>query len=123
MKHTAKIRVMRVDDHFVVRAGLVGALTLNAEIEVVAECGSGEQAIEAYRKRRPDLVLMDRRLPGMNGVEATAAILRDFPEARIISLAATDGEEDIHRAVAAGVVRYLPKTMGRKELLAAIRAP
>ena len=74
MKHPAKIRVMRVDDHFVVRAGLVGALTLNAEIEVVAECGSGEQAIEAYRKRRPDLVLMDWRLPSMNGVEATAAI-------------------------------------------------
>ena len=121
MKHAAKIRVMLVDDHFVIRAGLVGALTLDAEIEVVAECDSGEQAIEAYRNRRPDLVLMDWRLPGTNGVEATAAILRDFPDARIISLTATDGEEDIHRAVEAGVVGYLPKTVSRKELLAAIR--
>ena len=62
MKHASKIRVMLVDDHFVVRAGLVGALTLDAEIEIVAECDSGEQAIAACRKRRPDLVLMDWRL-------------------------------------------------------------
>jgi DNA-binding NarL/FixJ family response regulator len=122
MKSALKIRVMLVDDHFVVRAGLVGALTLDAEIEVVAECDCGEDAIAAYRKRRPDLVLMDWRLPGISGVEATAAILREFPEARIVSLTATEGEEDIHRAVKAGVVGYLPKTVSRKELLAAIRA-
>jgi DNA-binding NarL/FixJ family response regulator len=122
MKSESRIRVMLVDDHFVVRAGLVGALTLDAEIEIVAECGTGEEAVTAYRKRRPDVVLMDWRLPGMSGVEATAAILGEFPAARVVSLTAVEGEEDIHRAVEAGVVGYLSKTVSRKELLAAIRA-
>jgi two-component system NarL family response regulator len=80
-----KIRLMLVDDHFVVRAGLAASLGLEPDIEVVAECGSGEQAIEAYRAHRPDVVLMDWRLTGMSGVEATAAIRREFPEARVVS--------------------------------------
>ena len=116
------IEALLATDRLFEAAVISGALTLDAEIEIVAECDSGEQAIAAYRKRRPDLVLMDWRLPGISGVEATAAILREFPEARIVSLTATEGEEDIHRAVEAGVVGYLPKTVSRKELLAAIRA-
>ena len=72
MKPASKIRVMLVDDHFVVRAGLVGELTLDAEIEVVAECDCGEEAFATYRKRRTDLVLMDWRLPGISGTEGSA---------------------------------------------------
>ena len=117
-----KIRLMLVDDHFVVRAGLAGSLGLEPDIEVVAECGSGEQAIEAFRVHRPDVVLMDWRLSGMSGVEATAAIRREFPEARVVSFTVYEGEEDIARAVEAGVVGYLPKSSTRKEILAALRA-
>jgi DNA-binding NarL/FixJ family response regulator len=117
-----KIRLMLVDDHFVVRAGLAASLGLEPDIEVVAECGSGEQAIEAYRAHRPDVVLMDWRLTGMSGVEATAAIRREFPEARVVSFTVYEGEEDIARAVEAGVVGYLPKSSARQEILAGLRA-
>jgi autotransporter-associated beta strand protein len=120
MKTTSKIRLMLVDDHFVVRAGLAGSLALDPAIEIVAECGNGEQALPAYRQHRPDVVLMDWRLPGISGVEASAAIRAEFPAARIITLTVFEGEEDIHRAVAAGVNGYLPKTASRMELLAAI---
>jgi two-component system NarL family response regulator len=117
-----KIRLMLVDDHFVVRAGLAGSLGLEPDIDVVAECGSGEQAIEAYRTHRPDVVLMDWRLSGMSGVEATAAIRREFPEARVVSFTVYEGEEDVARAVEAGVVGYLPKSSSRQEILAGLRA-
>lgn len=117
-----KIRLMLVDDHFVVRAGLAGSLALEPDIEIVAECGSGEQAIEAYRARQPDVVLMDWRLTGVTGVEATAAIRREFPEARIVSFTVYEGEEDIARAVDAGAIGYLPKSSSRQEILAALRA-
>lgn len=117
-----KIRLMLVDDHFVVRAGLAGSLGLEPDIEVVAECGSGEQAVEAFAQHRPDVVLMDWRLSGMSGVEATARIRREFPAARIISFTVYEGEEDIARAVEAGVMGYLPKSSSRQEILAGIRA-
>jgi DNA-binding NarL/FixJ family response regulator len=117
-----KIRLMLVDDHFVVRAGLAGSLGLEPDIEVVAECGSGEQAVEAFGRHRPDVVLMDWRLAGMSGVEATAAIRRQHAGARIVSFTIYEGEEDIARAVEAGVVGYLPKSSSRQEILAAIRA-
>lgn len=116
-----RINLMLVDDHFIVRAGLAGSLTLDPGIKVVAECDSGEEAIEVYRKRKPDVVLMDWRLPGMNGVEAMRKIREEFPNARIIALTAFEGEEDIHRAVEAGVSGYLPKSVRRRELLVAIR--
>jgi len=118
----AKIRLMLVDDHFVVRAGLAGSLGLEPDITVVAECGSGEQAITAFREHQPDVVLMDWRMNGMSGVEATAAIRREHPQARIISFTVYEGEEDVIRAVDAGVVGYLPKSSSRQEILVAIRA-
>jgi two-component system NarL family response regulator len=119
---TAKIRLMLVDDHFVVRAGLAGSLALEPDIEIVAECGSGEQAIAVFRECQPDIVLMDWRLAGISGVEATAAIRREWPEAKIVSFTVYEGEEDIARAVDAGVVGYLPKSSSRQEILAALRA-
>ena len=117
-----KIRLMLVDDHFVVRAGLASSLGLESDVLIVSECGSGEQAITAYREIRPDVVLMDWRLSGISGVEASAAILREFPEARIVSFTVYEGEEDITRAVEAGVVGYLPKSSTRREILTALRA-
>ncbi len=118
---TSSIHLMLVDDHFIVRAGLAGSLALDPGIKVVAECDSGEEAIREYRRRKPDVVLMDWRLPGMNGVDATREILGEFPTAKIIALTAFEGEEDIHRAVEAGVAGYLPKSVRRRELLVAIR--
>ena len=121
MMESNRINLMLVDDHFIVRAGLAGSLTLDPGIKVVAECDTGEEAIDAYRKRKPDVVLMDWKLPGMNGVEATRKIREEFPNARIIALTAFEGEEDIHRAVEAGVAGYLPKSVRRRELLVATR--
>jgi DNA-binding NarL/FixJ family response regulator len=122
MKTSRKIRLMLVDDHFVVRAGLAGSLGLDPEVEIVAECGTGEEALAAYRKHRPDVVLMDWRLPGISGVEAAQKIRAEFPEARILQLTIYEGDEDIFRAVEAGARGYLPKSVSRRELLAAIRA-
>jgi two-component system NarL family response regulator len=121
MNKAERIRLMLVDDHFVVRAGLAGSLGMEPDVEVVVECGSGEQAVAAYREHRPDVVLMDWRLPGMSGVDATAAIRREFPEARVIVFTVYEGEEDVTRAVEAGVVGYLPKSSTRQEILAALR--
>jgi DNA-binding NarL/FixJ family response regulator len=116
------LRLMLVDDHFVVRAGLASSLALEPDVSVVAECGSGEQAIESYREHRPDVVLMDWRLAGMSGVEATAAIRAEFPDAKVVSFTIYEGEEDILRAVEAGVAGYLPKSSSRQEILTALRA-
>lgn len=118
----APIRVMFVDDHPMLRAGL--AVTIEAEpgMLVVAEAATGEDAIELYRQHRPDVVLMDLRLPGMSGVEAIRAIRRMDSDARIIVLTTFDGDEDIYRSLQAGARGYLLKDMLRKELVDAIRA-
>ena len=88
----------------------------------MAEAANGEEAIEAYERLRPDIVLMDLRMPVMDGLAATRAILADDPNARIIVLTTYDGDEDIHRALAAGARGYLLKDMMRTELLNVIRA-
>jgi DNA-binding NarL/FixJ family response regulator len=121
-KTIKKIRVMLVDDHFVVRAGIAGSLAIEADMEVVCECGTGEEALPAFRKHRPDVVLMDWRLPGMNGVETVAAIRADAPQARIIIFSIFDGEDDVFKAVQAGVCGYILKSATRRELVSAIRA-
>lgn len=122
MKGKKRTRLLLVDDHFVVRMGLAGSLDAEHDLKVVAECGNGEQAVEAYRDQRPNVVVMDWRLPGMTGVQATAAIRAEFPDARIVILSNYDGEDDIHQAVQAGAMAYLPKSVEREELLAAIRS-
>lgn len=117
-----KIRIMVVDDHFVVRMGLSGSINLEPDMAVEAEAATGSQAIEQYRKHRPDIVLMDLILPGMSGVEATSAICKEFPGASVIMLSTHDGEEDIYRSIRAGARTYLLKTAAREDLLQAIRA-
>jgi two-component system NarL family response regulator len=115
------IRIMVVDDHFVVRMGLTATINVEADMVVVAEAEDGPQAIEKFRQHSPDITLMDLRLPGMNGVEATQAICQEFPQARIIVLSTYDGDEAIHRALRAGAQAYLLKTALHDDLLKAIR--
>jgi two-component system NarL family response regulator len=117
-----KIRIMVVDDHFVVRMGLSGSINLEPDMVVEAEAANGQQAIEEFRKHRPDIVLMDLILPGMSGVEATRTICKEFPDASVIMLSTHDGEEDIYRSLQAGARTYLIKTAARGDLLQAIRA-
>ena len=116
-----KIRLLVVDDHFVVRIGLTSALNLEPDMEVVAEARDGREAIEAYEKHRPDVVVMDYQLPHLNGAEATTVIRGTYPDAKVIILSVYKGEEDVHRAVQAGAAGYLPKSSGPEELLDAIR--
>lgn len=112
---------MLVDDHFLVRMGLLGTLGAEPDMTVVAEAENGTEAVAQFRRFQPDVTLMDLRLPGMDGIEATAAIRRDFPKARIIVLSTYDGDEDIHRALETGASGYLLKEIQRDDLLRAIR--
>jgi DNA-binding NarL/FixJ family response regulator len=118
---TKPIRILVVDDHFMVRMGLSASLNAEADMEVVAEAGNGQAALEAYQQQRPNLVLMDVRLPGMSGAETTAAILRLFPDAHVLMLSTHAGEEEIYRAMQAGARGYLLKSVLREDLLRAIR--
>lgn len=113
---------MVVDDHFVVRMGLVGSINIESDMTVEIEAATGQQAIAYYRQHRPDIVLMDLKLPGMSGVETTSAICKEFPKASIIMLSTHDGEENIYRSLQAGARTYLLKTAAREELIHTIRA-
>ncbi len=117
-----KIRIMVVDDHFVVRMGLVGSINIEPDMVIETEASTGQQAIEQFRKTRPDIVLMDLKLPGMDGVETTKIICKEFPDAAIIMLSTHDAEEDIYRSFQAGARNYILKTAVREELIHAIRA-
>jgi two-component system NarL family response regulator len=116
------IRVLVADDHPVVRAGLAAILATEPDISVIAEAGTGGEAVALHRRHQPELILMDLRMPEMGGVEATRAICREFPAAHVIVLTTYDGDEDIHRALQAGARGYLLKHMLRRELVAAVRA-
>jgi DNA-binding NarL/FixJ family response regulator len=118
----APITILTADDHPLIRDGLAAVLRAESGLQVVAEAANGEEAIEAYARLHPDIVLMDLRMPVMDGLTATRAILADDPNARIVVLTTYDGDEDIHRALAAGARGYLLKDMMRTELLGVIRA-
>jgi DNA-binding NarL/FixJ family response regulator len=121
MTERAKIRVMVVDDHPVVRFGLVAMLGAQPDLAVVAQASSGEQAIELFREHQPDVCLMDLRLPEMGGADAIRAIRKEFPNSVFIVLTTFHGDEDIHKAMSAGAHSYLLKGMSHDELLDAIR--
>src|ERR687894_231982 len=116
-----KIRIVVVDDQAVVRQGFVSLINTVSDMEVIAEGVDGRQAVELYRKHRPDVLLTDLRMPLMTGVEAIAAIRREFPAARLIVLTTFDGDEDIYRSLQAGAQGYLLKDMFFEELEDAIR--
>src|SRR5580692_11208829 len=121
MKNSKPIRILVVDDHFMVRMGLSASLNVEPDMEVVAEAGSGDAALAAYRTHRPSMVLMDLRLPGMSGTDCTAAMIQEFPEASILMLSTHSGEEEIFRAMQAGARGYIVKSIIREELLRAVR--
>ena len=117
-----RIRILIADDHYVVRNGLAGLVHTAADMEVVAEAADGAEAIRLYAKCRPDLALLDTRMPVKDGIEATIEIRKRFPDARILMLTAFDGDVDIRRALEAGVRGYALKSSTGDKLIPAIRA-
>ena len=115
------LTIMLVDDHYLVRVGLASVIALEADMAVCAEASTGEQAIGLFRVRRPTVTLMDLRLPGMSGLKTTEAIRAEFPDARIIVLSTYVSDEEIYAALQAGAMAYLVKSVGREELIQAIR--
>lgn len=118
---TDSIRILIVDDHHIVRQGLAALLKTVPGFAVAGEASDGEQAVDLYRRHRPDVTLMDLRLPKLNGVAAIQRIRAEFPAARVIVLTTFDGDEDIYRAMQAGAKGYLLKGMDLTELTEAIR--
>lgn len=116
------IRVVVADDHPIVRAGIVGLLGTAAGIEVVGEASNGAEAVELARAEHPDLVLMDLRMPGVDGASATAAIVAEVPGTRVLVLTTYETDEHILSAIEAGAGGYLLKAAPQEEILAGIRA-
>jgi len=119
---SGQIKLLIVEDHHIVRQGLIALLNTVPDMEVVAEASDGKVGVDLFRKHQPDVTLMDLRLPNLGGAEAVARIRAEFPAARIIVLTTFDGDEDIYRALQAGARGYLLKGMFGDELLDAIRA-
>jgi two-component system NarL family response regulator len=115
------LKIMLVDDHYLVRMGLASITALEPDMTVCAEASSGEQALALFRAHRPDVTLMDLRLPGMNGGETIQAIRREFPDARVVMLSTYVCDEEIYGALQAGAMAYLVKSVQREELMRAIR--
>jgi DNA-binding NarL/FixJ family response regulator len=116
------IRILIAEDHLIARAGLSAIVNAHPDMAVVAEAINGEQALALHRTHRPDVTLMDMRMPVVTGFEAVSAIRREFPNARIIALSTFGGDEDIRRALLAGAQAYLTKDVLHDELIGAIRA-
>lgn len=118
----ARIRVLVVDDHPAIRAGLSAVVRDQVDLELVAEGVNGEQAIALYREHQPDVVLMDLRMPAVDGVTAIRAIIAEFPAARVLALTTYEGDADIRRALDAGARGYLLKDMLLSDVISAVRA-
>jgi len=117
-----RIRILVAEDHLVARVGVTTIVNMQPDMMVVAEASNGQQAVEMYRQFAPDVALLDMRMPILDGVAAAKAIRTEFPGARMIALTTYGGDEDIRRALAAGVQAYLTKDVLHDELLKAIRA-
>jgi len=113
--------VMVVDDHPAFRKGMVALIDSEPDLKVVAETGDGNEALQIYRQAKPDVVLMDLRLPGLGGVEAIMAIRNEYPDARCIVLTTFDTDEDIYRAIQSGAKSFLLKDTSCSELSKTIR--
>ena len=118
---TEVLGILCVDDHPLVRKGIAAILANEKDMKLIAEAGSGAEAVEAFGKFRPDITLMDLRMPGMDGIEATKEIRKIDPEAKIIALTSYDGDQEIYRALEAGVRGYILKESVHTEIVRAIR--
>jgi DNA-binding NarL/FixJ family response regulator len=116
------IRVLCVDDHPLVCKGVAFILANQADMQLVGEANNGRDAVEAYLTLRPDVTLMDLRMPDVDGIEATKRILSDSPDAKVIALTTYGGDQEIYRALAAGVHGYILKETLHADVLRAIRA-
>lgn len=115
------IRILSADDHLLIRKGIASIVANEPDMQLVAEAADGEEAVTAFRVHRPDVTLMDLRMPRLDGIEAVRAIRREFPEARIIALTSYEGDQDIFRAFSEGVRGYLLKESAHADVLRAIR--
>jgi DNA-binding NarL/FixJ family response regulator len=116
------IRILSVEDHPVFREGLVAIVSSQKDMVMVAQAANAAEAMAEFRRHRPDITLMDLRLPGTNGTDAVIAIRAEFPEARIIMLTTSDSDGEIQRAMRAGAWAYILKSMPKNELLDVIRS-
>jgi DNA-binding NarL/FixJ family response regulator len=122
MSHVEKIKVMVVDDHPLMRVGIAAIINARSDMTVIAQAGTGEEAVALFHQHKPDITLMDLRLPGsLGGVEAIAAIRAKSPRARFIVVTTYDGDEDIHRALEAGAQGYVIKGMPYQTLVDALQ--
>lgn len=122
MSTAAEIRILIADDHFIVRVGLVALINTEPGLRVVAQADDGEKAVALFTQLRPELVLMDVRMPVKSGPEALRQIRRLAPDARVLMLSAFDGDEEIHNALEVGAQGYVLKSATDKELIPAIHA-
>jgi DNA-binding NarL/FixJ family response regulator len=122
LRQSGPIRVLTVDDHQLLREGIAAVIESQEDMTLVAQASNGREAVESFRRLRPDVTLMDLRMPDMSGIEAITAIRSEFRDARIVVLTTYAGDAQAAAALKAGAVGYLLKSLVRKELLETIRA-
>jgi two-component system, NarL family, response regulator len=121
MNAAQKMGILIVDDHPIMRLGVAAIINAQTDMKVCAQAGSGEEAVRIFRKYRPDIILMDLRLPGMSGLDALRSIRQEDPHAKCVVLTTYEGDEDIHQALAAGALGYIIKGMSHETLVDALR--
>jgi len=116
-----RIRVLSADDHALLREGIAAIINYQSDMVLVSQASGGREAIQQYREHRPDVTLMDLRMPDLSGIDALIAIRAEFPEARIIILTTFEGDVEVRRALEAGACAYLLKSVPPSQLLEVIR--